>query len=46
MYQACQNSVRGSEWLLFNAKRAIVQLYHYENKLLFDNMMTASMVRG
>ena len=28
-----------SEWLLFNAKWAMFQLYHGENKLRFDDMM-------
>jgi hypothetical protein len=28
-----------SEWLLFNANRAISQLYHGENKLIFNEMM-------
>ena len=27
------------EWLLFNAKSAIFQLYHDENKLIFNDMM-------
>jgi deoxycytidine triphosphate deaminase len=29
-----------SEWLLFNTNSAIFQLYHGENKLIFDEMMT------
>jgi hypothetical protein len=28
-----------SEWLLFNANSAILQLYHDENKLIFNEMM-------
>jgi hypothetical protein len=28
-----------SEWLLFNANSAIFQLYHGENKLIFNEMM-------
>jgi hypothetical protein len=28
-----------SEWLLFNANSAIFQLYHTENKLIFNEMM-------
>ena len=28
-----------SEWLLFNANSAIFQLYHGENKLIFDEMI-------
>jgi len=28
-----------SEWLLFNANSAIFQLYHDENKLIFNEMM-------
>ena len=31
-----------SEWLLFNANSAIFQLYHGENKLIFNAMMTRS----
>jgi hypothetical protein len=31
-----------SEWLLFNANSAIFQLYHGENKLIFNEMMTRS----
>jgi F0F1-type ATP synthase membrane subunit c/vacuolar-type H+-ATPase subunit K len=31
-----------SEWLLFNIKRAIFQLYCGENKLYFDEMMMMS----
>jgi hypothetical protein len=27
-----------SEWLLFNANSAIFQLYHSENKLIFNEM--------
>ena len=29
----------GGEWLLFNANSAIFQLYHGENKLIFNEMM-------
>ena len=31
-----------SEWLLFNANSAIVQLYHCENKLIFNEMVMRS----
>jgi hypothetical protein len=31
-----------SEWLLFNGNSAIFQLYHGENKLIFDEMMMRS----
>jgi hypothetical protein len=31
-----------SGWLLFNANSAIFQLYHDENKLIFNVMMTRS----
>ena len=31
-----------SEWLLFNANSAIFQLYHGENKLIFNEMMMMS----
>jgi hypothetical protein len=31
--------IRVSEWLLFNANSAIFQLYHYENKSIFNGMM-------
>ena len=31
-----------SEWLLFNANSAIFQLYHGENKLIFNEMMMSS----
>ena len=31
-----------SEWLLFNATSAIFQLYHGENKLIFNEMMMRS----
>ena len=30
------------EWLLFNANSAISQLYHGENKLIFNEMMMKS----
>jgi hypothetical protein len=36
----CYNRV--SEWLLFNANSAIFQLYHGENKLIFNEMMMRS----
>ena len=29
-----------SEWLLINANSAICQLYHGENKVIFNEMMT------
>jgi hypothetical protein len=31
-----------NEWLLFNANSAIFQLYHGENKLIFNEMMMRS----
>jgi hypothetical protein len=31
-----------SKWLLFNANEAIFQLYHGENKLIFNEMMMKS----
>jgi hypothetical protein len=31
-----------SEWLLFNANSIIFQLYHSENKLMLNEMMTRS----
>jgi hypothetical protein len=31
-----------SEWLLFNANSAIFQLYHGDNKLIFNEMMMRS----
>jgi len=31
-----------SEWLLFNANSAIFQLYHGENKLIFNEIMVRS----
>jgi short-subunit dehydrogenase len=31
--------VQVSEWLLFNTNLAIFQLYHGENKLIFNEMM-------
>ena len=31
-----------SEWLLFNANSSIFQLYHGENKLIFNEMMMRS----
>jgi hypothetical protein len=30
---------RVTEWLLFNANSTIIQLYHGENKLMFNEMM-------
>jgi len=33
---------RVSEWLLFDAKSAIFQLYHGENKLIFNEIMMRS----
>jgi hypothetical protein len=33
-----------SEWVLFNANSAIFQLYHGENKLIFNEMMMRSAV--
>jgi hypothetical protein len=35
-------SERVSEWLLFNTNSAICQLYHDENKLIFNEMMMRS----
>ena len=40
--QACLLSVWVSDWLLFNANSAIFQLYHGENKLIFNEMMMGS----
>ena len=37
-------SERVSEWLLLSANSAIVQLYHGENKLIFNDMMVRSTV--
>ena len=34
--------VRVTEWLLFNANSAIFQLYHGQNKLIFNEMMMKS----
>ena len=31
------------EWLLFNAKSAIIHLYHGENKLIFNEMMRSAL---
>jgi len=31
-----------SEWLLFNANPAMLQLYHGENKLILNEMMMRS----
>jgi len=33
-----------SGWLLFNANSAIFQLYHGENKLIFNEMMMRSVL--
>jgi hypothetical protein len=33
-----------SEWLLFNANSAIFQLFHGENKLIFNEMMIKSIL--
>jgi hypothetical protein len=33
-----QNLIWVSEWSLFNANSAIFQLYHGENKLIFNEM--------
>jgi hypothetical protein len=32
-----------SEWLLFNANSAVFQLYHDENKLIFNEMMSSAL---
>ena len=32
-----------SEWLLFNANLVIFQLYHGENKLIFNEMMISTL---
>jgi hypothetical protein len=32
-----------SEWLLFNANSAILQLSHGENKLIFNEMMRSAL---
>ena len=32
-----------SEWLLFNANSAIFQLYHGEDKLIFNEMMMSTL---
>ena len=37
-----QNIVEVSEWLLFSANSAILQLYHGENKVIFNEMMMRS----
>ena len=39
-YWASFEHILFSEWLLFNANWAIFQLYHSENKLHFDEMMS------
>jgi len=31
-----------SEWLLFNANSTFIQLYHGENKLIFNEMIMQS----
>ena len=43
-YKNSTKCVRVSELLLFNAKWAIFQLYHGENKLHFNEMMMTNMV--
>jgi hypothetical protein len=35
-------SHRTCKWLLFNANSAIFQLYHDENRLIFNEMMMRS----
>ena len=40
MYSLCSSS----EWLLFNANSAILQLYHGENKLILNEMMMRSVL--
>ena len=45
IWKDCRHSVwliRLSEWLLFNTNSAISQLYHGENKLIFNKMMIRS----
>ena len=37
-----QDNAIVSEWLLFSANLAIIQLYHCENKLIFNEMMMNS----
>ena len=37
-----ERSDKVSEWLLFNAKSAIFQLYHGENNLIFNEIMMRS----
>jgi hypothetical protein len=39
IFRSRKSNERGSEWLLFNANSAIVQLYHGENKLIVNEMM-------
>jgi len=34
--------IRVSEWLLFNPNSAIFQLYHGENKFIFNEMLVKS----
>ena len=36
------NKTSVSEWFLFNTNSAILQLYHGENKLIFNEMMMKS----
>jgi len=40
IYTEC--TIFASEWLLCNANGAIFQLYHGENKLIFNEMMMRS----
>jgi len=42
MYIVAQKLQKGSEWLLFSANSAIFQLYHGENKLIFNDMIMRS----
>ena len=41
-YWCMMTYVTLSDWLLFNANSAIFQLYHSENKLIFNKMMMRS----
>ena len=42
LYVHDYDGLRESEWLLFNANSAIVQLYRGEYKLIFNEMMMGS----
>ena len=42
IYIVAHKLQKGSEWLLFNINSAIFQLYHGENKLIFNDMMMGS----